>query len=171
MNGKAFLSASDTNLVYPFDLATRQFGEPIIVSPTPQTMLVDSANNQLVLLGWGVYQVQGPTIDFITPATGARTTTSFGLDKWVQSIVMGSGEIYAIMGDKLASIDLKTHAIADLTMKSYYGGYFNEASQELYVGTGNFSGANSVDVLDGQAGSLKQSFSGGIAPAHFALYR
>jgi hypothetical protein len=74
---------------------------------------------------------------------------------------------------KVTSIDLEEHKLGSTVLDadgSYYKGYFDEKTGELYLGTMGFSTAGKLDIFDGVSGTFRSSVSAGIAPAHFAFY-
>jgi hypothetical protein len=68
-------------------------------------------------------------------------------------------------------LDLSSHKVSAFIHTSYYKGIFDVSTNELIVGRGSFTAPGNVDILDASTGTVKYTFSSGILPGHFIIYR
>jgi hypothetical protein len=175
LDNRAFISSGSDSLNV-CNIGTNTVAQVIKVGDDPQTVIADSAHDQIAVLCWGDYGEAPSSVYFVNASTLQVTDSlHFPGGSFMQSLIKGSNLLYAVVGDSVASIDLATRKITNAafiaTTSPYYNGGFDVASNELYLGVTNYNGNSSVDVFDATSGTKKRSFAAGIAPAHFAFYR
>ncbi len=169
MNGFAYVTASSSYL-YIIDLTQKVLVDSILIGDVPQRVLPDPTRNQLVTLSWGVWPDGIANVSIIDVATRSvkRKTDVAGS---VQKLVAGDNKVYIVYSDKIETMDLVSGIPLPFAAKGYLGGVFDAPSNELFVGSGNYTTAGKVEVLDASTGALKRTYNAGIAPTHFAFYR
>jgi hypothetical protein len=172
---KAFVSVGADSLAV-CDLSSKSLTKMLHVGDVPWTVFADSAHDQIVVFCQGNYNIPTlPSIYWVKASTmTVIDSTHFGASDYIQNALLANGAFYVFLGDRVATLNLATHAIANnsFVATGYYNGAFDPVANELYFGNaGDFSSNGSVDVLDATAGTKKRSFAAGIAPAHFAFYR
>ncbi|GEM_PF-2367191 len=180
LGGKAFVTISpygQPGTIESIDLGTHQTIRSQTIGSGPESLVIDSVHNQIIVGCTGDYATIPPAIYFLDPATLAikdsLTDPSFFTVGALSSIVLGD-RLYAILGSNVLPIDLGTHAMETpllASAKGYYKGIYDSRTNQLYLGyAGDFSSPGSVDVYNASTGTLKWSRSAGIAPGHFAFY-
>jgi hypothetical protein len=169
MNGFAYVTAS-SNYLYVIDLTQKKLVDSILIGDVPQRVLPDAARNQLVTLSWGTWPNGIANVSIIDVAT--RTVKrKTDVASSVQKLVAGDNKIYVVYSDKVETMDLVSGIGIGFSANGYLGGVYDEPSNELFLGSGNYTTPGKVDVLDGSTGVVKRSYNVGIAPTHFAFYR
>jgi DNA-binding beta-propeller fold protein YncE len=169
MNGMAYVSAA-ANVVYIIDLSTKTLVDSVSVGTTPQSVIIDPTRNQVVVMSWGMWPDGTANVSIIDAST--RTVKrKADVASSIQKLVAGDNKLYVIYSDKVETMDLVSGIGIPFSNKGYLAGVFDEPSNELYLGSGDYTSPGKVDVVNASTGALKRTYEAGIAPAHFAFYR
>lgn len=180
LNNKAFISADSQSIVV-LDLATNAIDSVITVPYSPQQIVVDSINNQIIVACQGDFNdPSGKSyLVYINALTNEITKTEqVGLGVYaIGRLIPGPvGKLFMLTSGEVKSINLATRTIATAPVltspKQYYGGGYDVQTNTLYLGdAAGFTGTGAVDAYNASTGALLKSYEAGIAPAHFAFYR
>ncbi|HET6512372.1 MAG TPA: DUF5074 domain-containing protein [Candidatus Kapabacteria bacterium] len=171
MGNKAYATAS-SSVLYVIDLSTKTLIDSLAVGDVPHRVLADPDRDQLITYSQGNWPNGTANISFVDASSlEVRKKVDIQAGSFVNKIIMGQGKIFAVHADKVESMDLVSGIPTTFATKGYLGGIYDKSSNELYLGSGDYTTPGKVDVLDATLGTVKRSYQAGIAPTHFALYR
>ncbi|MDP4220417.1 MAG: hypothetical protein Q8896_08260 [Bacteroidota bacterium] len=136
--------------------------------------MIDSAHNSVVVLTYGdAFGAKTLSKIFWVDANTFAYTDSISISAsdFLNQLIPAGSKAYLTFGDRVDILDLGTHKISPFIQTPYYKGIFDPTANELVVGRGSFSAPGNVDILDAATGVVKKTFSAGILPGHFVIYR
>jgi hypothetical protein len=175
LNGTTAYVITDSTGYAVINTLTKTVTTRITVGDYPASIIADAQRNQIVLLSQGSYY-RGTTakIHFIDMTSGMITDSIvIGGTDYVASIVDAGSRGFLLYGDRVGVVSYSSQTITDSNFipKSYYGGYFDEETNELVLGTAkDFQSNDMVDIYNASTAALKYTFTAGVAAGHFAKY-
>ena len=172
-NGKAFILTNANNLEV-LDIASKSILSNKYIGDYPAQIVIDTARNKIIIVTYGDAFVTKtlPKILWVDPATYAITDSiTVSAPDFINQIIPAGNKAFVLYGDRLAILDLATHSIGGFAAKGYYKGMFDARTNQLILGAGDYTSPGSVDILDASTGNLLKTFSSGILPGHFLIYR
>jgi DNA-binding beta-propeller fold protein YncE len=179
LGGSVYVTGGATSYAGPFqlhvvDVATRKLINTLPLTGSPEQAVADSASGQIIIGCSGDYVSVPPRLYFIAA----------GKDVFADSLIYGNGKSdnqiipgaksFMLDGANIFALIPSAHQLGAKIIsggKNYYKGFYDRASDELYLGISDFtSGTGKVDVYNASSGARKWTFPAGIAPAHFAFY-
>ena len=177
LGGKIFVTISEyqkPGSVVITDVANTSSSNTLPIGSGPEEVIVDSANNQVIVRCDGDNKSVPPAVYFIDGTTLKIKDSIVLGNVGAQTQCFLGDKLYAINGGQVISIDPVSQTVLGTVVTAdgataYYNGYYHLGN--LYLGISDFSGpTGKVDVVDAATGKFKWQIITGIAPAHFAFY-
>lgn len=178
LNGSLFATTS-TNELLQINASSKSVTGRTPAGDVPMYAIADSGHNKVIVFSAGNYfpsKTPG-SIRWINPNSLALTDSIMvDTNTYIAALVpaLSAKKMFILYGAGVGVLDLDTKKITTTTFigtsKSFLGGTYDASTNELYLGTGDFSSNGKVEVYDATTGALKRSYNAGIAPSFFTFY-
>lgn len=176
LDGTTAYVITDSTGYAVINTVTKAVTSKVKVGDYPASIIIDKPHNQIVLMSQGSYsrKTHG-MIHFINIATG-QVTDSLALDTldFAGALIDAGSKGFLLFGNRVAVLSYASKTISDTNFiaKSFYGGFFDVETNEIILGMAkDFQSNDVVEVYDAMTGSLKRTFTAGVAAGHFAKYK
>lgn len=175
-NGNAYI-ANDSNGLTIINTTTKAVSYLNNIIINPYDIEVDSARGNIILIGASDFVTGAPPeIGWINSSTNTLTKKIvFGATDYISyyGSFIGNGKLYLLLGNRVEEADLASQSIsnANFLPKGYYGGIYDNASNELIFSDAvDYTNNGSIDFYDAATKTKVRTLTGGVIPSRFLIY-
>lgn len=177
LGGNAYI-ANDSGGVTIINTATKAVSHFNNLLVNPFDVEIDSVRGLVILIGIGDFATSAPPeMVWFDPSTNtvAKKITFTASDYFLSNFgsFIGGNTLYLTFGDRVASVDLASRAVANNTLiaKGYYaGGYDPETGELLFGDALDFTNNGSVEFYNSATLTRTRTLTSGVNPSKFLIY-